>query len=201
MARIVFHAAHTEHQTRPTATHGGLTSQPSGDACRRVRPAVAAKAKQAWAECRFDREISGIEAPVLDEHKRPTSYRQTVIRDQGPRDTTLEGLSQLNPMLDGGIHTAGTSSQISDGAAAVLRMDEDKAKALGLAPRANRQPGTCRCGAVLPPRRGGAVHHESSGEGRHEDRRHRHRRNQRGVRIRSALLGAVAQPQIWPGST
>ena len=39
-------------------------------------------------------------------------------------------------MLEGGIHTAGTSSQISDGAAAVLWMDEDKAKALGLTPRA-----------------------------------------------------------------
>ncbi|MFZ0668450.1 MAG: steroid 3-ketoacyl-CoA thiolase, partial [Acidimicrobiales bacterium] len=42
----------------------------------------------------------------------------------------------LKPVLDGGIHTAGTSSQISDGAAAVLWMDEDKAKALGLRPRA-----------------------------------------------------------------
>ncbi len=39
-------------------------------------------------------------------------------------------------MIEGGIHTAGTSSQISDGAAAVLWMDEDKAKALGLRPRA-----------------------------------------------------------------
>jgi len=39
-------------------------------------------------------------------------------------------------VIEGGIHTAGTSSQISDGAAAVLWMDEDKAKALGLRPRA-----------------------------------------------------------------
>ena len=38
--------------------------------------------------------------------------------------------------MEGGIHTAGTSSQISDGAAAVLWMDEDKARALGLTPRA-----------------------------------------------------------------
>ena len=94
------------------------------------------KAKQAWAEGRFDREISGIEAPVLDEQKQPTSQRHVVTRDQGLRDTTLEGLAALNPVLDGGIHTAGTSSQISDGAAAVLWMDEDKAKALGLTPRA-----------------------------------------------------------------
>src|SRR6202012_4880398 len=94
------------------------------------------KAKQAWAEGRFDREISGIEAPVLDEQKQPTNDRHIVSKDQGLRDTTLEGLASLKPVLEGGIHTAGTSSQISDGAAAVLWMDEDKARALGLKPRA-----------------------------------------------------------------
>ncbi|MBV9352305.1 MAG: steroid 3-ketoacyl-CoA thiolase, partial [Mycobacterium sp.] len=81
------------------------------------------RAKRAWDEGRFDREISPIEAPLLDEQKRPTSERHEVSRDQGLRDTTLEGLSQLKPVLEGGIHTAGTSSQISDGAAAVLWMD------------------------------------------------------------------------------
>ena len=94
------------------------------------------RAKRAWDEGRFEREISPIQAPVLDEQKQPTSDRHAVSRDQGLRDTTMEGLSQLKPVLDGGIHTAGTSSQISDGAAAVLWMDEDKAKALGLRPRA-----------------------------------------------------------------
>ena len=94
------------------------------------------KAKQAWAEGRFDREISPIEAPVLDENKQPTSERAPVTRDQGLRDTTLDGLASLKPVLEDGIHTAGTSSQISDGAAAVLWMDEDKARALGLRPRA-----------------------------------------------------------------
>ena len=66
---------------------------------------------------------------MLDEQKQPTSERHMVGRDQGLRDTTLEGLSQLKPVLDGGIHTAGTSSQISDGAAAVLWMDESVARA------------------------------------------------------------------------
>ncbi len=94
------------------------------------------KAKQAWDEGRFDREISPIEAPALDENKQPTSDRVTISRDQGLRDTTLSGLSALKPVMEGGIHTAGTSSQISDGAAAVLWMDEEKAKALGLRPRA-----------------------------------------------------------------
>ncbi len=98
--------------------------------------ASQAKAKQAWAEGRFDREVSPIEAPVIDENKQPTAEWNTVSRDQGLRDTTLEGLAALKPVMEGGIHTAGTSSQISDGAAAVLWMDEDKAKALGLKPRA-----------------------------------------------------------------
>lgn len=93
-------------------------------------------AKQAWAEGRFDREISPIEAPVIDENKQPTAELNIVSRDQGLRDTTAEGLAALNPVIEGGIHTAGTSSQISDGAAAVLWMDEDKARALGLKPRA-----------------------------------------------------------------
>ncbi|ODR25149.1 steroid 3-ketoacyl-CoA thiolase [Mycolicibacterium porcinum] len=94
------------------------------------------RAKLAWAEGRFDREISPIEAPVIDENKQPTAEWNTVGRDQGLRDTTAEGLASLKPVMEGGIHTAGTSSQISDGAAAVLWMDEDKAKALGLKPRA-----------------------------------------------------------------
>ncbi|SBS75001.1 Acetyl-CoA acetyltransferase [uncultured Mycobacterium sp.] len=94
------------------------------------------RARRAWDEHRFDREISPIEAPVIDENKRPTDERHFVSRDQGLRDTTLEGLAGLKPVMEGAMHTAGTSSQISDGAAAVLWMDEDKARALGLKPRA-----------------------------------------------------------------
>ena len=94
------------------------------------------KAKRAWDERRFDREISPIEAPVIDENKQAGAERHMVGRDQGLRDTTMEGLAGLKPVMEGALHTAGTSSQISDGAAAVLLMDEDKAKALGLRPRA-----------------------------------------------------------------
>ncbi|CCK61684.1 steroid 3-ketoacyl-CoA thiolase [Mycobacterium canetti] len=94
------------------------------------------RAQRAWAEGRFDREISPIEAPVLDEQNQPTGERRLVFRDQGLRETTMAGLGELKSVLEGGIHTAGTSSQISDGAAAVLWMDENKARALGLTPRA-----------------------------------------------------------------
>jgi acetyl-CoA C-acetyltransferase len=83
------------------------------------------KAARAVEEGRFDREIAPIEVDG-----------EVVSRDQGPRDTTAEGLAKLKPVLPDGIHTAGNSSQISDGAAAVLWMDEDRAGAEGLKPRA-----------------------------------------------------------------
>ncbi|MBM4587416.1 steroid 3-ketoacyl-CoA thiolase [Rhodococcus hoagii] len=95
-----------------------------------------ARAKQAWEEGRFDREIVPVTAPVIGEDKQPTSEMNVVSRDQGLRDTTAESLAKLKPVLEGGTHTAGTSSQISDGAAAVILMDEDRARALGLKPRA-----------------------------------------------------------------
>jgi acetyl-CoA C-acetyltransferase len=98
--------------------------------------ASQAKAAKAWAEGRFDREVVPVEAPAVDADFKPTGETATVTRDQGLRETTTESLAKLKPVVDGGLHTAGTSSQISDGAAAVLWMDEDVARARGLRPRA-----------------------------------------------------------------
>jgi acetyl-CoA C-acetyltransferase len=92
-------------------------------------------AQQAWAEGRFDREVFSIEAPVAGPDG-PTGERQVINKDQGLRDTTAEGLAKLKPVLPDGMHTAGNSSQISDGAAAVLWMSEDRARSQGLRPRA-----------------------------------------------------------------
>ena len=97
------------------------------------------KAARAVAEDRFAREIVAVEAPIVGEEGprgEHSGEKIVVSKDQGPRDTTLEGLAKLKPVLPEGIHTAGTSSQISDGAAAVLWMSEDRAKADGLRPRA-----------------------------------------------------------------
>lgn len=94
------------------------------------------KARVAVDEGRFKREIMPIDAPVLDDEGSPTGDTRVVDTDQGLRDTTAEGLAGLHPVLPDGLHTAGTSSQISDGAAALLIMDEDRARALGLRPRA-----------------------------------------------------------------
>jgi len=97
--------------------------------------ASQAKAATAWAEGRFDREVVPVEAPVMGPDG-PTDERMVVTRDQGLRETTAENLSKLNPVLPDGIHTAGSSSQISDGAAAVLWMSRERAEADGLRPRA-----------------------------------------------------------------
>jgi acetyl-CoA C-acetyltransferase len=94
------------------------------------------KAARAWAEERFKAEIAPIDAPVLGEDGQPTGETRLVDRDQGLRETFIEKLAALKPVLEGGFHTAGTSSQISDGAAAVMLMSAKKAAALGLKPRA-----------------------------------------------------------------
>ncbi len=93
------------------------------------------KALRAQEEGRFDREIVPIEAPVMGE-EGPTDKKQGVAKDQGPRETSMDGLAGLKPVQEDGIHTAGNSSQISDGAAAVLWMSEEKAKELSMKPRA-----------------------------------------------------------------
>ena len=95
------------------------------------------KAAQAWDEGRFDLEVVPVpDAPQVDGDGTPTGEVLTVTKDQGLRVTTTESLSKLRPVIEGELHTAGTSSQISDGAAAVLWMDSDFAKKMGVEPRA-----------------------------------------------------------------
>ncbi len=93
------------------------------------------KARRAWDEGRFDQETFAVEAPVIEDGK-PTGQTQRVTRDQGLRPTTKEGLARLKPVAEGAKHTAATSSQISDGAAALLWTSEETARARGLRPRA-----------------------------------------------------------------
>ncbi|WP_440069289.1 steroid 3-ketoacyl-CoA thiolase [Streptosporangium sp. OZ121] len=94
-------------------------------------------AAEAWAQGRFDREVVAVTAPVLGQDGEPTGETRVVDRDQGLRETTVEGLAGLRPVMgEDGMHTAGTSSQISDGAAAVLLMSEEAAARHGLRPRA-----------------------------------------------------------------
>jgi acetyl-CoA C-acetyltransferase len=118
--------------TRDDADRFGLASQE--------------RAAAAWAEGRFDGQWIPIEASDLDDDGKPTGTTHTVERDEGLRETSLERLAQLKPVArEDGVHTAGNSSQISDGAAAVLLMTEEKAGRLGLTPRA-RIVDTCLVG-------------------------------------------------------
>jgi len=103
-------------------------------------------AAAAWAEDRFGTQIVPVEAPDLDDEGKPTGTTHTVARDEGLRETSLAKLAELKPVgRPDGVHTAGSSSQISDGAAAILLMTAERAEALGLRPRA-RIVDTCLVG-------------------------------------------------------
>jgi acetyl-CoA acyltransferase len=88
------------------------------------------RARRATTEGRFESQI----LPVVDADGKVMSA------DEGIRDTSLEALAALKTPFrnveDGGKVTAGNSSQITDGAAAILIMTEERAAALGLTPRA-----------------------------------------------------------------
>jgi acetyl-CoA acyltransferase len=97
------------------------------------------RAEQATAEGRFENEIVGVTEKRLDkETGNIVESDALVLQDEGIRPgTTPETLANLKPAFKpDGIVTAGNSSQISDGASAALIMSEEKAKELGLTPRA-----------------------------------------------------------------
>jgi acetyl-CoA C-acetyltransferase len=101
---------------------------------------------RAWSEGRFDGQVVPVEAPTLDEEGKPTGETHVVSRDEGLRETSLDKLGQLKPVArPDGVHTAGSSSQISDGAGAVLLTTAEKAAELGLTPKA-RVVDTCLVG-------------------------------------------------------
>src|SRR4051812_39828126 len=105
-----------------------------------------ARAARAWAEGRFDTQVLPVDAPDLGEDGKPTGSTHHVARDEGLRDTTMEGLAGLKAVArPDGVHTAVSSSQIPDAAAAVLLMTREKAAALGLKPMA-RIVDTCLVG-------------------------------------------------------
>jgi acetyl-CoA C-acetyltransferase len=104
------------------------------------------RAARAWNEDRFAGQYIALETPEVDEEGRETGRMRTVARDEGMRETTLEKLSTLKPVArPDGVHTAGNSSQISDGAAAIMMMSESRAAELGLKARA-RIVDTCLVG-------------------------------------------------------
>lgn len=115
------------------ATKYGITRDDSD----RFGLASQERAAVAIAEGRFDNQILPLDIEVRGESGERTGERMLVTRDEVPRDTSLERLAQLKPVArPDGIHTAGSSSQIADGASAVLVMSAEKAAELGLRPMA-----------------------------------------------------------------
>jgi acetyl-CoA acyltransferase len=98
------------------------------------------KAAQAILEGRFEEEIVPVDVVIrkVDEHHKLQEKRIVFSKDEGVRpDTSLQTLAKLKPAFNlKGSVTAGNSSQMSDGAAAVLLMDKEKANAEGLKPLA-----------------------------------------------------------------
>lgn len=97
------------------------------------------KAARAVESGLFDPELVALDVE-LNEYVDGKVVKKnfTVKRDEGPRgDSTLEGLAKLKPAFkEGGSVTAGNSSQMSDGASAVMVMSAEKAASLGLKPLA-----------------------------------------------------------------
>jgi acetyl-CoA C-acetyltransferase len=111
------------HITRQMADEYALESQ--------------ARAARARDEERFVSQIIPIEVVGTDEDSRTLETTHSVSVDECPRETSLEGLAALNPVArQNGVHTAGSSSQIADAAAAMVMADREQAEALGLPVRA-----------------------------------------------------------------
>ena len=87
------------------------------------------RASEAWEAGKFADEVMHVAVPPRYER---TSAKDNIVR----KDTTVEALSQLRPVFDRryGTVTAGNASPLTDGAAALVLMSEEKAKALGIRP-------------------------------------------------------------------
>ena len=146
------------------------------------------KAAQATEEGRFEREMIPWK-----------SNGDTYVTDQGirpPTEGSLEKLASLKPAFkEDGKVTAGNSSQVSDGAAAVLLMTREKADALGLKPRARIvDQTTVGVDPVIMLDGPDPRDAEDPRAQRDEDGRHRPDRDQRGLRLGGRGLAARARP-------
>ena len=123
----------------------GITAENVAERCK-----VSRESQDEWAALsqeravaardsgHFDREIVGVDIPETHDAGGDVVAAHTVTRDDGPRPgTTVEKLAQLKPVFKpGGSVTAGNACPLNDGAAAVLVMSEERARELGLEPRA-----------------------------------------------------------------
>jgi acetyl-CoA C-acetyltransferase len=113
----------------------GLTAENVARRCN-----IGREAQDEWAMTSQHRAVAARDSGHFDREIVPVTMADgEVARDDGPRPgTTMEKLAELKPAFDpeNGTVTAGNSCPLNDGAAAVLVMSEDKARALGVQPRA-----------------------------------------------------------------
>jgi len=127
----------------------GMTAENVADRCKVSRESQdewavisQGRAVEAVASGHFDREIVKVTVPAhkdVDKEGNEIDVPETVVgKDDGPRaGTTMEKLSSLQPVFkEGGTVTAGNACPLNDGAAALLIMSADRAKELGMKPRA-----------------------------------------------------------------
>ncbi len=131
--------ARVQHAYIPMLNTAELVAKKYGIS-RESQDAYSAQAQRRTALAQehrlFDDEIVPITASmaVADKQTGAISYRDvTLDRDEGNRpDTTLQGLSMLKPVIEGGVITAGNSSQLSDGASACVLVERAVAERRGL---------------------------------------------------------------------
>jgi acetyl-CoA C-acetyltransferase len=151
-------AGHGKPINRTYAAHYEFTSQFEGaeriatkyDITRSDTDALGLesqlRARRAIDEGRFETQIVSLEATQVGEDGKRLDDTRTFDLDEVPRETSTEALAALKPVArEDGVHTAGSSSQIADGAGAVLVMSRDKADELGVRARA-RVMETCLVG-------------------------------------------------------
>ena len=175
----------------------GLTAENVAERCH-----VTREQQDEWAVTSQNRAVDAVQSGHFDREIVPVTLEDgtQISRDDGPRPgTTMEVLGNLKPAFrpDGTV-TAGNSCPLNDGAAAVLVMSAERAEELGLTPRA-RIVGLR--GGGHPPRdhgpRADPRHPGAAQAGRHDDGRHRRRRDQRGVRRADRPL----QARTWASTT
>ena len=162
-----------------------VVDQPCGHGGVRVES--HRRAIRARSEGRFNREITPIAG---------------IDHDEGPREPNWDKIRSLPPVREGGRVTAAVSSQISDGAAALLVASAEAVE--GTASRPGPGSTTCRpaaptrCGCSPPPIPATALR---AGQGRAHARRHRPGRDQRGLRLRRPGLAEGDRRRPRPRST
>jgi len=133
--------ARAPHAYMPMLQTAELVSKKYGIS-REVQDQYSLRSQQRTAAAqvagRFDDEIVPIRATmaVVDKATKAVTYQEvSFAKDEGNRpETTLEGLQQLKPVIEGGVITAGNASQLSDGASASVLVERKLAEQLGLRP-------------------------------------------------------------------